>query len=205
MSGLEICPPYPVTVHSVVRPANRHAFGNRTSWQSPGARPGPVRCSRPNIGGRSASSRPTTALLRVWDVKTRRALRVRAANTLSVHMDAAASSRAMENSKRTSGHSANFPKQAGGSPLSDSRARKNCQRASGRAASYPELVLDDIAQRELGTCFGSGIRKFEAGYGKLIRIERTNDRRVLRVGSGNMSALLRKHALGRASGKSKRF
>ena len=29
-----------VTVHSVVRPANRHAFGNRTSWQSPGARPG---------------------------------------------------------------------------------------------------------------------------------------------------------------------
>jgi hypothetical protein len=93
-----------VTVHSVVRPANRHAFGNRTSWQSPGARPGPVRCSRPNIGGRSASSRPTTALLRVWDVKTRRALRVRAANTLSVHMDAAASSRAKENSERASGH-----------------------------------------------------------------------------------------------------
>ena len=152
-----------VTVHSVVRPANRHAFGNRTSWQSPGARPGPVRCSRPNIGGRRRKLTPATALLRVAHVETRVALRVRVENTRSAHLDAAASSRAMENSKRTSGHSANFPKQAGGSPLSDSRARKNCQRASGRAASYPELVLDDIAQRELGTCFGSGIRKFEAG------------------------------------------
>ena len=89
VSGLEICPPYPVTVHSVVRPANRHAFGNRTSWQSPGARPGPARCSRPNIGV-GAQVNPGHGL---------------------------ASSRARGKSACASGQSGKYPKRALGLPL----------------------------------------------------------------------------------------
>ena len=166
----------------------------------------PVRPDAPaQTSGSERKLTPATALLRVVRVENRPALRVRVGKTRSTHLDAAASRRAVENSKRTSGHSSNFPKQARGSPRSESRARENCQRSSGQEATYLKLVLDDIAPRELGTCFGSGIRKFEAGYGKLIRIERTNDRRVLRVGSRNMSAIPRNRVLGRASGKSTRF
>ena len=50
-----------------------------------------------------------------------------------------------------------------------SRARENCQRASGHSATCPGLSLDDIAPRKHGTCFGSSIRKFEAGSGTSIR------------------------------------
>src|SRR5574338_1246433 len=90
-----------------------------------------------------------------------------------------------------------------------SRARENCQRASGHAATYPELSLDDIAPRKHGTCFGSSIRKFEAGSETSIRIERTHVRCVLRVeprvDSRNMSAILHNRELGRAFAKSTRF
>src|SRR5574338_530968 len=90
-----------------------------------------------------------------------------------------------------------------------SRARENCQRASGHSATCPGLSLDDIAPRKHGTCFGSSIRKFEAGSGTSIRIERTHVRCVLRVeprvDSRNMSAIPHNRELGRAFGKSTRF
>ena len=85
MSGREICPPSLVTVCSVVRPANRHAFWYRKSWQSPGARLGPARCSCPNIGV-GGKLTPATALLRVVRVENRPALRVRVGNTRSAHL-----------------------------------------------------------------------------------------------------------------------
>src|SRR5574338_543836 len=90
-----------------------------------------------------------------------------------------------------------------------SRARENCQRASGHSATYPKLSLDDIAPRKYGTCFGSSIRKFEAGSGTNIRIGHTHVRCVLRVeprvDSRNMSAIPHNRELGRAFAKSTRF
>ena len=89
MSGREICPPSLVTVCSVVRPANRHAFWYRKSWQSPGARLGPARCSCPNIGV-GAQVNPGHGL---------------------------ASSRARGKSDCASGQSGKYPKRALGLPL----------------------------------------------------------------------------------------
>ena len=109
VSGLEICPPYPVTVHSVVRPANRHAFGNRTSWQSPGARPGPARCSRPNIGV-GAQVNPGHGL---------------------------ASSRARGNSGSASGQSGKYPKRALGCRCFESRNGK-LEANFGSFGKFPE-------------------------------------------------------------------
>ena len=74
--------------------------------------------------GRSATSSPTTALLRVGHVETRGALHVGVVNTRSMHLDAAASSRAMENTRRASGHSATLPKEARGSPYFESSKKK---------------------------------------------------------------------------------
>src|SRR5574338_296657 len=90
-----------------------------------------------------------------------------------------------------------------------SRARENCQRASSHSATYPKLSLDDIAPRKHGTCFGSSIRKFEAGSGTSIRIGRTHVRCDLRVeprvDSRNMSAIPQNRELGCAFAKSTRF